>query len=133
MERKWGNNVEEEDGANDTADGSSNDTENAGGPQEEPGSAGDASEQQEASYIETVRNIKQNKRHRRRQQQMRRRQQKQAEEVDDPVTNSDDKPMEKETPERSDGRVSSIYDVRTTEIPQAAVNGFAALSMMDSD
>ena len=80
LECKWGNNLQEEEDANDTADGSTNDAnEDVEGSREETASAEDSSEQQEASYIETVRNIKRNKKHRRRQQQMRR-QQKQAEE-----------------------------------------------------
>ena len=71
LERKWGNNLQEEEDANDTADGSTNDAnEDVEGSREETASAEDSSEQQEASYIETVRNIKRNKKHRRRQQQM---------------------------------------------------------------
>ncbi len=131
LERKWGNNLQEEEDANDTADGSSNDATEDVGPHEKAVSEEDATLQQEASYIETVRNIKRNKKHRRRQQQMRRQQQKLAEE-DEPVHASSDEESGKKDiqAEYASSEISSEDEENRTN--DAAVNGFAALSLMES-
>ena len=132
LERKCGNHVDEEDG-NDTADGSSNDAEIVEGPHEEPASAVDACEQQDASYIETVRKIKRNKKHRRRQQQMRQRQQKQDVVEESPVI-SDDETSKKDIQSEDShyGTSSEDEEGRANDASRSAVNGFAALSLMDS-
>ena len=128
LERKWGDNVEEE---GDTADGSSNDTEDVC-PEEEAVSEAGVTEQQGLSYIETVRAIKRNKKHRRRQQQMRRRQQKEEEE-EDPLSHSDEESSEEDIRKKSDNdSTSSEDDSETKAGSRGAMHGFEALSLMDS-
>ena len=134
LERKWGNNLQEEEDANDTADGSSNDPTEDVGPHEKAVPEEDATLQQEASYIETVRNIKRNKKNRRRQQQMRRQQQKLAEEEEPVHASSDEDSGKKDIQAECDSGDTSSEDEenRTNDASRAAVNGFAALSLMES-
>ncbi|KAL7530090.1 hypothetical protein ACHAWF_003238 [Thalassiosira exigua] len=85
-----------------------------------------AQDQHEASYIETVRNIKRNKKHRRRQQQMRRQQNDQP--------SSDTEAIENDNliSESDSSKGSSEDEEDTNDESRSATNGFAALLLTDS-
>ena len=124
MERKW---IHTEcDGA-----GSTNESQEEDDEEESLSRAGEeisqAQDQHEASYIETVRNIKRNKKHRRRQQQMRRQRNDQPS-SDAEATENDNNLIS----ESGSSRSSSEDEEDTNDEPRSATNGFAALLLTDS-